>query len=271
MPEQMEEAGMGFLDMPGGEQPPEAQLEASPKQIGMEQYHTVLNKVISRFKGGIPEIIELIKADEQDIKNFKDNQGQYSDTYSPMDTDNDINDPADFLQGSIPGESLTGNFKDDSKGELGAYPWETPPEIDTLEEAFNSVVDNKNNDEVVKNNIIKLLIAGVPSEALARTMGFKGFLDGMWTVDISELIVLPLMFEFVADGMEEGVDVRIFNDFEDDNISNETVLEIMEDTNPEKLSLIKQEADILERMPLQKDMNLESEPMIGSFLDMEEV
>ena len=52
---------------------------------------------------------------------------------------------------------------------------------------------------------------------------------------------------------------------------NETVLEIMEDTNPEKLSLIKQEADMLGRMPPQEDMNLEPEPMMGSFLDMEEV
>ena len=78
------------------------------------------------------------------------------------------------------------------------------------------------------------------------------------------------MFEFVADCMEEGIDVRIFNDFDDDEVSGETVLEIMEDTNPEKLSLIKQEADMLERMPPQEDMNLEPEP-IESFLDMEEV
>ena len=122
---------------------------------------------------------------------------------------------------------MTGNFQDDSKGKLGAYPWETPPEIDTLEQAFDSVVNNKNNDETLKNNILKLLDAGIPSEAIARTIGFQGFLEGVWTVDISELIVIPLMFEFVADGMEKGIDVRIFNDFEDDEVSNETVLEIM--------------------------------------------
>ncbi len=142
--------------------------------------------------------------------------------------------------------------------------------MDSLEEAFDSVVNNKNNDDTVKTNILKLLEAGIPSEALARTIGFQGFLNGTWTVDISELIVIPLMFEFVADCMEEGIDVRIFNDFDDDEVSGETVLEIMEDTNPEKLSLIKQEADMLERMPPQEDMNLEPEPM-ESFLDMEEV
>ena len=267
---QMEDAGMGFLDMPGGMEPPMVQPEMSHQQVGMAQYHTVLEKVVSRFKGGISEIVELIKADEQDIKDFKANQGQYADTFKQVDIDNDTDDPADFLQGSIPGESLTGNFKDDSKGQLGAYPWETPPEMDSLEEAFDSVVNNKNNDETVKTNILKLLEAGIPSEALARTIGFQGFLNGTWTVDISELIVIPLMFEFVADCMEEGIDVRIFNDFDDDEVSGETVLEIMEDTNPEKLSLIKQEADMLERMPPQEDMNLEPEP-IESFLDMEEV
>ena len=62
-----------------------------------------------------------------------------------------------------------------------------------------------------KTNILKLLEAGIPSEALARTIGFQGFLNGTWTVDISELIVIPLMFEFVADCMEEGIEKEEVN------------------------------------------------------------
>ena len=102
-------------------------------------------------------------------------------------------------------------------------------------------------------------------------MGFSGYLEGMWTVDISEIIVVPLIFEFVADAQDEGITSRIFNDFEDDGISNETVLDIMEGTNPEKFELISQEADMMKRMPPKEEMSMEPEPMSGSFLDMETV
>ena len=60
MPEQMEEAGMGFLDMPGGAEPSMAQPEMSPRQIGMGQYQAVLEKVVSRFKGGMNRILKII-------------------------------------------------------------------------------------------------------------------------------------------------------------------------------------------------------------------
>ena len=83
------------------------------------------------------------------------------------------NDPADFLQGSIPGESLTGDFDDVKKGKLGKYPWETPPQINTIGDAFNSIVQNKEDKPKVKEDIVKLLDSGVPSEAIARTVGFS--------------------------------------------------------------------------------------------------
>lgn len=272
MPEQMEEVeeGMGFLDMQGGTEPPMAQPEMSHLEIGSQQYNDVLNQVVSRFKGGIPEILELIKNDEQDILDFKKDKSGYDFTEQVNMEDND-NDPADFLQGSIPGESLTGDFDDVKKGKLGKYPWETPPQINTIGDAFNSIVQNKENNPKVKEDIVKLLDAGVPSEAIARTVGFSGYLEGMWTVDISEIIVVPLIFEFVADAQDEGITARIFNDFEDDGISNETVLDIMEGTNPEKFELISQEADMMKRMPPKEEMSMEPEPMSGSFLDMETV
>ena len=272
MSEQMEEVeeGMGFLGMQGGTEPPMSQPEMSPLEIGSQQYNDVLNQVVSRFKGGIPEIVELIKSDEQDILDFKKDKSEYDFTEQVNMEDID-NDPADFLQGSIPGESLTGDFDDVKKGKLGKYPWETPPQINTIGDAFNSIVQNKEDKPKIKEDIVKLLDAGVPSEAIARTVGFSGYLEGLWTVDISEMIVVPLMFEFVADAQEKGIAARIFNDFEEDGISNETVLDIMEGTNPEKFELINQEADKMKRMPPKEEMSMEPEPMSGSFLDMETV
>jgi len=272
MSEQMEieEEGMGFLDMPGGMEPPMVQPEMSHQEVGLQEYNNVLKRVASRFKGGVSEITELIKNDEQDILEYKKDKSDYDFSEEVNMEDND-NDPTDFLQGSIPGQSLTGDFDDVEKQKLGRYPWETPPQINTIEEAFQAVVDNKNNNSKVKEDLLKLLDAGVPSEALARTVGFSGYLEGIWTVDISEMIVIPLIFEFVADAQEQGITARIFNDFEEDGISDETVLEIMQDTNPEKFELISKEADMMKRMPPKEEMSMEPEPMVGSFLDMETV
>ena len=75
------------------------------------------------------------------------------------------------------------------------------------------------------------------------------------------------MLDFVADAQEEGIRAKIFNDFNDDSVSDESVLTIMEDLNPEELTNIKQHVDTMERMPM--TMMEEEEPVIGSFLDME--
>ena len=268
MPEQMEDVGMGFLDMAGGQPEPPMIPQVDPLQtMGLEQIHSVMTRVMSRFKGGMEEVRELIEADKQDIKNFKENQGEYDNITDNLDTQEDTDvDPTDFITSSVPGSSLVGDLEDKDKGTLGKYPWETPPEIESIVDAFDFITGNKNESNN-KENALKLMYAGVPAEAISRTTSFRGFLEGLWTPDISELLVIPLMLDFVADAQEEGFTARIFNDFDDDAISDETVLDIMEDLKPEEFNAIKQEANVTNRMP---DMEMEPEPVMGSFLDMEE-
>ena len=268
MPEQMEDAGMGFLDMAGGQpEPPMMPQENPMEQVGLEQIESVMIKVMSRFEGGYDEVKNLVENDKQDIKNFKENQGEYDNITDNLDIqENSEVDPTNFIPASIPGASLTGDLQDSKKGTLGTYPWETPPEIESITDAFEFVTNNKNQSPT-KENIIKLLYAGIPAEAIARTASFKGFSEGLWTPDISELLVIPFMLDLVADAQEEGFTARIFNDFQDDEVSEETVLDIMEELKPEEFRQIEQEANILNRMPV---MEMEPEPVMGSFLDMEE-
>ena len=80
-----------------------------------------------------------------------------------------------------------------------------------------------------------------------------------------QLLVIPIIFELVADAKDEGVTARIFNDFPDDDISEETVLDMMENFKPEEFSNLKSEADLISRMPVM----MEPEEPLGSFLDME--
>jgi uncharacterized protein YoaH (UPF0181 family) len=271
MPEQMEDAGMGFLDMAGGQPEPPMMPQTDPlQQVGLEQIQSVMSQVMSRFEGGLEEVEELIEADKQDIKNFKENQGEYDNIEDNLEIQaNPDEDPTNFIASSVPGSSLTGDLENQDRGTLGTYAWETPPEIESIGDAFDFVSENKSQSPN-RENALKLLYAGVPAEALARTTSFKGFVEGLWTPDISELLVIPLMLDLVADAQEEGFTARIFNDFDDDEVNEETVLDIMEELKPEEFSQIKQESDMLNRMPDEMEMDLEPEPMMGSFLDMEE-
>ena len=269
---QMEEMELGFLGMEGG---PEENIPTIPEEVpldqqGLQQYNAVLDKVVSRFSGGVDEIKQLFQTDQEDIKQFKENQGPL-DSLLDQETFDDDFDPAEHIIGSTPGQSLTGDFENIDKGQLGKYPWETPPEINTIGEAFDNIVSNKNENPTNKDNILKVLQAGAPAESIARTIGFQGFIQGTWTVDISELIVIPLMLEFIADAQDAGIDARIFNDFDDDEISSGTVLEIMEDLSPNQFNELKDEADMMSRMPERSEEEQLPEPIIGSFLDMEEV
>tara|TARA_R110002124_G_scaffold101474_1_gene249078 strand:+ start:1528 stop:2355 length:828 start_codon:yes stop_codon:yes gene_type:complete len=268
---QMEEEDMGFLDMAGGPPEPSMMPQTDPLQeMGLQQVQSVMSQVMSRFQGGMEEVEELIEADKQDIKNFKENQGEYDNIEDNLEIQaNPDEDPTNFIASSVPGSSLTGDLENQDKGTLGKFAWETPPEIEGVEEAFQFVSENKNQSPN-RENAMKLLYAGVPAEAIARTTSFKGFVEGLWTPDISELLVIPLMLDLVADAQEEGFTARIFNDFEDDEVSEDTVLDIMEELKPEEFSQIRQEADMLKRMPDEMEMDLEPEPMMGSFLDMEE-
>jgi len=271
MPEQMEDAGMGFLDMAGGPPEPPMMPQTDPlQQVGLEQMQSVMSQVMSRFQGGMEEVEELIEADKQDIKNFKENQGEYDNIEDNLEIqENPDEDPTNFISSSVPGSSLTGDLENQDRGTLGKYAWETPPEIESIVDAFQFVSENRNQSPTIENTL-KLLYAGVPAEAIARTTSFKGFVEGLWTPDISELLVIPLMLDLVADAQEEGFTARIFNDFDDDEVSEETVLDIMEELKPEEFSAIKEEANMIKRMPNMEETEMEPEPVMGSFLDMEE-
>ena len=67
MPEQMEDVGMGFLDMAGGQPEPPMMPQQNPiEQMGLEQIQSVMAKVLSRFEGGYEEVEILIDRERTD-------------------------------------------------------------------------------------------------------------------------------------------------------------------------------------------------------------
>jgi len=278
MPEQQdnipEEIEVSFLDIETEAPPKMMEEENSIESMAMQQQNEMLAGAISRFEGGIEEIEQLIQEDIDDIKTFKQNDDMLPDLDNQINPDEDMEeDPTAFIGASVPGASLTGDLKDPEKGTLGKYPWETPPELPSPVEALQYLLDKQNQPEN-NNNLMKLLLAGVPVEAIARTATFMGYTEGLWTPDIAELILTPLMLHLLADGMEAQVNPRIFNDVPDDEINEETVLELMKDFDPESFAVVEQDSQQEMQMMNEEEIQEEEEDIsdidMGSFLDIEE-
>ena len=97
----------------------------------------------------------------------------------------------------IPGESLT--------HELGARPWQSPPQYATVEDALVFYIPRFANEEVVKQ-LLDVLNMGVPVTTLANTIQLGNVMEGRHSIDVG-MLVLPVLMElimFIAES--EGVE-----------------------------------------------------------------
>lgn len=120
----------------------------------------------------------------------------------------DIKDiEAQMFTGPVPGQALT--------DEPGAFAWEQPPMVNTVEEAFDYYVA-KISDEEVSDNILGMLDLGMPVSVVTGAMLSKGIMDGIHTVDV-KLILQPqlgVMIKKMAD--EAGISYKeTMNDYLD--------------------------------------------------------
>ena len=97
----------------------------------------------------------------------------------------------------VPGQSLTDT--------PGNYPWEHPPQFVDPEEASEYIWQMLHRKELTEQ-LIGLLDAGIPVEALGRPILFGGFLEGKFTPDVAFIITEPVMKMLVAIGMNAGVE-----------------------------------------------------------------
>ena len=96
----------------------------------------------------------------------------------------------------IPGQSLT--------DEPGNYPWEHPPTYVTTDGAADHLW-NKMSEPEFAEQIIAMLDAGVPVEAIARTVLFGGFLKGKFSPDVAFIIAEPVMKMIATIGVVAGI------------------------------------------------------------------
>ena len=104
----------------------------------------------------------------------------------------------------IPGQSLT--------DEPGNYPWEHPPQYVTTDGAADHLWNRMSEPEFAEQ-IIAMLDAGVPVEAIGRTVLFGGFLKCKFSPDVAFIIAEPVMKMIATIGVIAGIkDIKMSMD-----------------------------------------------------------
>jgi|TARA_R100001082_G_scaffold24729_1_gene12124 hypothetical protein len=96
----------------------------------------------------------------------------------------------------VPGQSLTDT--------PGNYPWEHPPQITDTSEAADLIWDRLHEPEF-SQQVIAMLDAGVPVEAVGRIVIFSGFMDGKFSPDVGFILVEPVMKMIASIGIKGGL------------------------------------------------------------------
>ena len=96
----------------------------------------------------------------------------------------------------VPGQSFT--------DKPGNYPWEHSPQYTDTSEAADYVWDGLSQPEFAEQ-VIAMLDAGIPVEAIGRIIIFAGFTEGKWTPDVAFIIAEPVMKMIAAVGIHGGV------------------------------------------------------------------
>lgn len=94
-----------------------------------------------------------------------------------------------MFSGPIPGQSLT--------HEPRSMPYEKPPQFTKLSEAMNFLMDQLTQPVHLKK-MLALMGAGMPIEAIARTILFSGFSLGKWSPDLGLLMYKPTMLSLIS-------------------------------------------------------------------------
>ena len=147
--------------------------------------------------------------------------------------------------------------------------WEQPPEIADPNHAVDAVIDTFENNRV---NITKLMIAGVSVEEIINTTVYNAFMQGKFTPDVAELIK-PALAVFLTDMANQAdIPFRMFaDDYEESEIDDNELLEIMKQRNPKMYSDMREEVNKKERVQKEEEQPLqELPPQSDSFLEMGE-
>ena len=104
--------------------------------------------------------------------------------------------PNNPFDAPVPGQSMTDKPR--------SAAWEHPPQYTNTADAADFVWDQLSTPEFAQQ-VIAMLDAGIPVEAIGRIILFGGFTEGKWTPDVAFIIAEPVMKMSVGVGLQGGV------------------------------------------------------------------
>jgi hypothetical protein len=134
----------------------------------------------------------------------------------------------------IPGMSLT--------HELGARPWQTPPQYPTVDDAIEYYMGRMTSEDFM-DQLIDILEMGIPVTTLANTIQLANVMEGKHTVDVG-MLVTPLLMELMMMLAESaGIEYESGLENPDKNKTRESLLakyaveyeRTLQDTDLEKM------------------------------------
>ena len=156
--------------------------------------------------------------------------------------------PNNPFDAPVPGQSLT--------DKPGNAPWEHPPQMVDTAEAADFIWNQLSTPEFAEQ-VIAMLDAGIPIEAIARVILFGGFTEGKWSPDVAFIIAEPVMKMIATVGMLGGVkNFRISLD----DMTNENELSSIMDIKNKKEKFKKAAKNIAEDKPKIEQKGLMAAP-----------
>jgi len=145
-----------------------------------------------------------------------------------------------LLDAPIAGMSLT--------HELGARPWQNPPQYTTVDEAIEYYLERMSTDEFM-DQLVDVMEMGVPITTLANTIQLSGVMEGKHTVDVG-MLVMPLLMEMMM-LIGDNADVNYDSGLTDlpDNTTKDSLIEAVRKEMKEKIEEKSDEEEITQEEP----------------------
>jgi len=142
----------------------------------------------------------------------------------------------------IPGQSLT--------AELGARPWQSPPQFPTVDEAIQYYMDRMTSEEFM-DEVIDVIEMGVPLADIANSIQLASVMDGLHTVDVGVMIT-PVLVEMMM-FMAESAGIEYVTGLDNPNkkkVSKAKMAKIMQELEREVGTL--EEPETIEELKVEK-------------------
>jgi len=159
--------------------------------------------------------------------------------------------PNNPFDAPVPGQGMT--------DKPGNYPWEHPPQYTDTQEATEFVWDKLTEPQFAEQ-VIGMLDAGIPVEAIGRIIVFSGFTEGKWTPDVAFIITEPIMKMIATVGIQGGVKkFRISMQDLTNNIAMQEVFDVKKNKGEFEAATKGVQAEI-EKQPEQKGLMAAPQP-----------